>query len=145
MDNELRSAVAAWLRARLAVECPGRELDEMTVDGWLISNFGRALQQYRDENGRWPDPIGEYVPFPHDEAKFDAAVREFARRRATGDWFPEEVANNPEAFEEYVEFTRTSGIGKMLRSFHDMIGRYPTYEEAFPPDGLRLILGSQNG
>jgi len=99
------------------------------------------LRQYRDENGRWPDPIGEYQPFPRDEQKFDAAVRDFARREATGDWFPKEVADSPEAF---VEFARNSGIGKMLRTFHDLHGRYPTYEEAHPPDGLRLKLSDMH-
>ena len=77
------------------------------------------------------------MPFPHDEEKFDAAVRDFARKMATPDWFPQDVANNPEASEEYVAFARKSGIGKMLRTFHDMIGRYPTYDEVNPP-GPRL-------
>jgi len=51
-----------------------------------------------------------------------------------------EIENNEAAFEKWVEFHRNTGIGKMLRAFHDLHGRYFEYEEIYPPDGPRMSM-----
>ena len=98
-----------------------------------------AVEEYRAEHGRYPD-LSEFHPFPHDGEKFMAAVRAFARKETTLDWFPKDVANDEAAFEEFVEFARNASIGKMLRAFHERYGRYPEYEEIYPPEGPRISL-----
>jgi hypothetical protein len=133
-DEELRTWIATWLRSRSE-----EPLDERAVDALSNSNFGQAVQRYRDEHGgRYPDP-NEYQPFPHDEEGFETALRAFARKNKFGP--PEvlaEIENNAAAFEKWVEFHRNTGTGKMLRAFHALRGRYPEYEEVFPPDGPSL-------
>jgi hypothetical protein len=45
-------------------------------------------------------------------------------------------------FESYCEYVLggQSEIVEAFRAHHAMYGRYPTFEELFPPGGIRLIL-----
>jgi hypothetical protein len=60
-----------------------------------------------------------------------------------GEPFPREVMSG-EGFEQFVDAFASGGLGapitKMFRMFHDLQGRYPTFEELNPPGSLCIVV-----
>jgi hypothetical protein len=77
------------------------------------------------------------------DAEFRSAVLAYVHRERE---IEPDFFENDEVFEQYVDFVLGGGgcVSSMFRAFYEIHGRYPTHEEVFPPDGLRLVLGKRS-
>jgi len=72
------------------------------------------------------------------DAEFRSALTAFLQVRRKAE---EGFCVSDEEFEQYLDFAVHSkrGIAEGFRVFYEMQGRYPTFEEMFPPNAPRLI------